>query len=155
MKESLDTVPFQTQVQAQSCFFSQHRAVLFDVTSSVLSKQAPLPTTAVHQVLTAQVSQQLPHPPSGCSFWSSHSNPAIQAPWEWQNCAEVALLLCHLTSPCPAVQPVLPLSGSCLVLQLRAGVSLLTHVNFYSTDLREIMLQNLHFSNPPICLRHS
>lgn len=63
MKESSDSVHFQTQVQAQSCCFSQLTTVLFDVSSSVLSEQAPLPTTALHQVLTAQLSQQLLRPP--------------------------------------------------------------------------------------------
>lgn len=62
MKESSDPVHFQARVQAQSCCFSQLTAVLFDVTSSVLSEQAPLPITALHQVLTAQLSQQLLHP---------------------------------------------------------------------------------------------
>lgn len=141
MKENSDPIHFQTKVQAQSCCFSQLMAVLFDVTSSVLSEQAPLPTTALHQVLTAQVSQQLLRPSLPLlllAFPQPHcpSRSLREAFW-----AEVVLLLCHPTSPCPTVQPVLALTGSCLVLQLRAGVSLLIHADFCSTDLREVMWQ--------------
>lgn len=152
MKESSDSVHFQTQVQAQSCCFSQLTTVLFDVSSSVLSEQAPLPTTALHQVLTAQLSQQLLHPSLQLLLlaFSQPSCPS-RSPRVAQLCRGGSAPL-PATSPCPTVQPVLALTGSCLVLQLRAGVSLPI---FYSTDLREVMLQNLHFSNPFICLRHS
>lgn len=129
MKENSDPVRFQTQVQAQSYCFSQLTAVLFER----------------HLLCSFRAGSSAHHcsPPSPHSCCCTPPLPTATLPFkvpERHSYAEVVLLLCHPSSPCPAVEPVLALTGSCLVLQLRAGVSLLIHADFYSTDLREVML---------------
>lgn len=154
MKESSDPVHFQTQAQAQSCCFSQPTAVLFDVTSSVLSEQAPLPTTALHQVLTAQPWQQLLCPSLQLLLLAFPQPPCPS------RSLRVARLCRGGSAPLPPHQPMpcsaaSPCSHRELLGAPAQGWCLTSHLCGLLLNWSEVMLQNLYFSNPPICLRNS